>query len=270
MMDILFPCGGKVCPITVIKAYVDESGTHQGSKVLLLSAYVGPAKEWKLLSHKFYRIDKSTGIPFHAVDCAVGGGDYQGMPNTRRYEITKKVIRAVNGSNVLVLGEAIYLDDYEEVNPRNGMHWETWLQPAFSVLFISILLDATSHIQDRYPGEKLSVCMDDSQYWYPLAASIFLWAKKNQKWGHEDKLETIAPYSQKQANELYAPDVLAYEGYLMKLRERYPTNHGPRESLRALLQKRKEGTMWSKEGLAKALVDYAAARELYCAGAAAK
>jgi hypothetical protein len=40
-------------PIIIVTAYIDESGTHQGSKALILAAYIGTSAEWKPAEERF-------------------------------------------------------------------------------------------------------------------------------------------------------------------------------------------------------------------------
>lgn len=90
--------------------------------------------------------------------------------------------------------------------------------------------------------------MEDSESWYPTLAKRFIATKKEKTWPRHHLLETIAPYSSEEAVHLYAPDLLAYETYLLKTRERFPTKHSIRKSMLALLQKRLEGKMWDRNG----------------------
>jgi hypothetical protein len=60
----------------MITAHIDEGGTHQDSKVLILAAYIGTDAEWQSAEGRFRRANKYTGRIFHAVDCAQGGRDF--------------------------------------------------------------------------------------------------------------------------------------------------------------------------------------------------
>lgn len=67
--------------------------------------------------------------------------------------------------------------------------------------------------------------------------------KHDENWPKHRLFGTIAPYSRTKAVQLYAPDTLSYEMYLLKLRERYPTKHGPREHWFNLLSKLEVGAL---------------------------
>lgn len=252
MVEFLFRTDGRSKPIVMITAYVDESGTHQGSGVLVLAAYIGVSEQWKLAEERFRRANEYSGRIFHAVDCAQGGRDFRGMDKDKRNQITKKMVQILNDLDLFGVVYGAYIDDYASIWPRNEEHWETWLSQPFVLLFGGLVLELCIYMRHYCPGQTLAVVMEDSAHWYPLAAKRFLEMKKETDWADHVLLETIAPYSKEQAPQLHAPDLLAYEAYLMKLRERFPTKHPPRGSLLSLLKKRKEGRFWDKrafEGL---------------------
>lgn len=54
-----------------VAAYLDESGTHDDSLVLVVGAVVSPVFQWERLTESWQRILDSHGLPaFHTVDCA--------------------------------------------------------------------------------------------------------------------------------------------------------------------------------------------------------
>jgi hypothetical protein len=247
----LFRSGERAKLIVMLDVFIDESGTHQGSKVFILAGYLGTADEWASVEARFRRADKHAGVPFHAVDCANGGKDYLKikMHKEKRNRITKKMVKIVNDHDIFGVGCGVWLDDYESVYPRNGQHWETWLLHPFRICFQLLMGEMCRYAETKYPNEKLAVVLEDSPHWYPSAAKVFLATKKESRWPYHHMLGTIAPFSPKEAPQLYAPDLLAYETYLLKSRERYPTGHRPRQSMLALLKKRLDGKMWDSMGL---------------------
>jgi hypothetical protein len=227
----------------MITAYIDESGTHQGSKILTVAAYVGVLSEWESIELRFKKADKHAGCPFHAVDCANGGGNYRGMDSDKRYRITKKIIKAINDHDVYGIVCGAVIDEYNAVAPQADKKWEKWLQPLVALTFQNVLVDAAVYVAGRYPGEKMSVAMEESRCWYIPCLKKFIRGKHETNWPNHVVLGTMTRYSKSEALQLYAPDVLAYEAYLAKTRELYPSSHGPREHMAALLQKLPSGQM---------------------------
>jgi hypothetical protein len=232
----------------MIKAYIDESGTHQGSKVLVVGAYIGTTDEWESAEKRFIKADKLSGRIFHAVDCATGGKDFRGIDKDKRYRLYKKMVKIVNDHDIFGVGTGAIIDDYKKVYPRNGQHWETWLARAYEVAFTDTIVELCHYSKDRYGETPISFVVEQSHHWYPIAAKIFLKMQIEPAWSYYTLLETIAPYSTEKARQLHAADILAYESYLMKSRQISPTKHGPREYLVNLLKKKKEGRIWNEYG----------------------
>jgi hypothetical protein len=251
MARLLFHSGGQRKPLAMITAYIDESGTHQGSKLLVLAAFVGEQSEWDSIEARFRKANKLAGRTFHAVDCAQGGKEFRGMHKDKRYRIHKKMVRVVNDHEICGLGYGVYLEDYAEVYPRNGEKWEKWLRGAYRLMFAHLVVRIASHTLERYPGERVSLIVEDSPHWYSVASHQFLTMKRDKKWSKGAVLETIAPYSTEDAPQLHAPDLLAYEAYLLKVRQRYPTKHPVREHMARLAKNELLGHMWGKDNLEK-------------------
>jgi hypothetical protein len=220
----------------MIITYVDESGTHQDSKVLTVAAYVGEQSEWDSAEVRFRRADKYAGIPFHAVDCATGGRRYKGVDKDKRNRITRKIIKIINDHDIYGIAWGAWIDDFAEVIPRDDKNWEKWLSPLFALAFSGLLIEAAKHVEKKYPGNKFSVVLEHSKHWYVPAAKRFLRMKNDERWPPHRLLDSVS-HATKRTVQLYAPDTLAYEAYLMKTRERYPTGHRPREQMASLLQK---------------------------------
>jgi hypothetical protein len=231
----------------MITAYMDESGTHQGSKVLVIAAYVGDSETWGLVETCFKQAEEKAGRIFHAVDCAQGGKNFRGVAKDDRFQLTMRMVEIVNTHDLFGIAWGGIVDDYAEFHHREeGVRWEDWLGGLFSLVFTGVINDVAKYVRQKYPGEKFSVVMEDSEHWYARAAEKFIRGKHDPRFADHSLLGTIAPFSKDEAVQLHAADLLAYEAYLMKLREHYPTKHGPREPLLALLKKQKWGRVFDR------------------------
>jgi hypothetical protein len=248
MAELLFHSRHRTKPLAMIKAYIDESGTHQGSNVLIIAGYVGTTDEWESVEARFKKADRLSGRIFHAVDCAGGGKAFRGLHRDKRYRLFRKMVKIVNDHDIFGIGTGALIDDYSNVYPRNGQNWEKWLTGAYETAFGDTIIEVCHYSKERYGESPVSFVVEDSEHWYPSAARVFLQMKADVEWPYHTLLETIAPYSSEQARQLHAADILAYETYLMKSREINPTKHGPREHLLNLLKKKKNGRIWNEYG----------------------
>jgi hypothetical protein len=217
-----------------------------------MAAYVGDCAAWKSAEICFKNADARAGRIFHAADCANGGKKFKGVDKNERFRFTMEMVEIVNSHDLFGIGWGGFVDDYAEFHHRQqGERWEIWLRGLYSLVFAGVITDVAKYVRQKYPGEKFSVVMEDSEHWYSVAADKFIRGKHDPRWPDHSLLETIAPYSKDEAVQLHAPDLLAYEAYLMKSRERVPTAHGPREPLLTLIQKQKWGRMYDKNAFAE-------------------
>jgi hypothetical protein len=131
----------------MIVAYVDESGTHKGSELLCVAAYVGTSDEWESAERRFKRADKHAGVAFHAVDCAQGGNGFHGMDKGKRFRFYQKIVKTIDDHDLFGVASSAWLDDYEEVFPRRtDQRWEDWLVPLFTLVFQVTLADIATYL----------------------------------------------------------------------------------------------------------------------------
>lgn len=232
----------------MITAYIDESGTHQGSKVLIVAGYIGTTEVWTSVEKRFSKADTLSGRIFHAVDCATGGRDFRGIHKDRRYRLYRKMVKIINDHDIFGVGTGALIDDYRAVYPRNGQNWDKWLADAYKVAFSDTIVETCHYSKERYGGGPISFIVEHSKHWYPIAEGVFLTMQSQPEWPYHTLLGTIKPCSTEKARQIHAADILAYETYLMKSRELSPTKHGPREHLMNLLKKKKQGRVWNEYG----------------------
>lgn len=232
----------------MIKAYIDESGTQQGSKILIVAGYIGTTEDWDAADRRFRRADKLSGRVFHAVDCATGGREFRGVDKGKRYRLYKKMVKIINDHDIFGVGTGALIDEYSTVYPRNGQNWEKWLARAYEVAFSDTIVEICHYSKDRYGEVPISFVVEQSRHWYPIAAGVFSTMRSQPEWPYYTLLGAIAPSSTEEARQLHAADILAYETYLMKSRQICPTKHGSREHLMNLLKKKKNGRLWNEFG----------------------
>jgi hypothetical protein len=250
MKWLLRYAGGRKKLLAMITVVADESGPHQGSLVLTLGCYLGTEEEWGSVKRAVSSFQTKIGRVFHASDCATGYGDYAEIGALERNQITKELIGIANLHKIDGFWCGVSLKDYEELIPREDDKWSDWLDYVYRVAFGSMVIDLCRHVSKHFPGEQISIMMEQSEDWYPKAARQFIEMKQYVNWKNRSMLGTIAPYSKKEAPPLAVADALAYEAYLYRSRKLYnPNNYKIRGSLLALVEKQKSGKFWTKKGL---------------------
>jgi hypothetical protein len=249
---VLHKTGGARKPLVVMKVYADESGIHDGSLVMIIGSYIGDAEAWNKVETCIKHANKTAGRPFHAADCAHLSNDFRGVNREQSRMIHMQMVHIINSHNIAGLSAGIYLRDYDKLYPRERRQpWIEWLKGPYELCFRQYIIELCRYFRRQYPGEMVSIVMEDHQQLFPVAGSAFFEMKHDKTWPNHVLLETIAPYS-KEAVNLQTADIIAYETYLMQERKRFnPRRHPPRRSLLALLKNKIEGRCWDEDSLSR-------------------
>ena len=83
--------------VAVIKIYMDESGTHGGTKksppspIVTVGAYAAQPKKWQSFTKEWNAQKKPIDV-YHAVDCANGRGEFKDWPDKDRADFAARVL----------------------------------------------------------------------------------------------------------------------------------------------------------------------------------
>jgi hypothetical protein len=81
----LHPSSSSHKVVAVLQAYLDESGTHAQSPVVMIGGFVASADLWGLIETDWNGILANIGVPyFHASECEAGDGIYWSIPRELR------------------------------------------------------------------------------------------------------------------------------------------------------------------------------------------
>lgn len=79
--------------VAFAEVYVDESGTHATSDMVVVAGYVFRRLNARRFQVEWSRVLRREGIPyFHMTDCATGNGSFKGWSAERRTGLEKKLI----------------------------------------------------------------------------------------------------------------------------------------------------------------------------------
>lgn len=77
----------------MIKLFVDESGTHEGSPIVSVAGYMARGLKWQKFTTEWRRVLKPRGIEiFHATDCAALRGEFQGWTPENRDKLVRSLL----------------------------------------------------------------------------------------------------------------------------------------------------------------------------------
>ena len=99
--------------VIVLKAYMDESGTHDGSPVITVSAYLARPAAWRDWTKKWNAQKKPIKV-VHATDCANLEGEFKGWDDARRNEYVAKLLPVLAESDIPGVVVGIQMHEFEK------------------------------------------------------------------------------------------------------------------------------------------------------------
>jgi hypothetical protein len=85
--------------VIVLKVAMDESGVHDGSPVLTVSAYVGRARQWEAWT-KLWNVTKRPIKVYHATDAANLRGEFESWSEPQVTELVKKLLPLIADTDI--------------------------------------------------------------------------------------------------------------------------------------------------------------------------
>ncbi|HEV2561106.1 MAG TPA: DUF3800 domain-containing protein [Rhizomicrobium sp.] len=202
--------GDKPGVVAVIKAYMDESGTHKGSPVVTVGAYVAHSATWRDWTKNWNRQKRPIKV-FHATDCAALAGEFEGWSAPQRDEYVKNLLPVIGGGGLIGHAAGIRMDDFRSVAsayPELARVFSTPYTACFQWVIQEILtslnrvgaqdrvaffheendfqkdaLDCFSYLRERYnsTGRVLSLTFGGKADYTPLQAADTLAYEANKR-----------------------------------------------------------------------------------------
>jgi hypothetical protein len=121
----------------MILAYLDESGTHDQAKIVVMAGFLASYGTWRKFEKRWQRVLNPDGGKrvFHATDCLGrdGHGDFDGWPKKERDDLVNGLIPVLKKHSRASFACAFSVQDYEEVVPE----WirRKWQHPYYVCMF---------------------------------------------------------------------------------------------------------------------------------------
>lgn len=195
--------------VVVIEVYMDESGTHEGSQVLTVSAVWAPKEIWSAWTYDWILAKAPISI-FHAVDCHNRSGEFKGWARTKRDDyVRKQILPTIR--NHYIRGVIAAVDKRQLAKRLKEKHGIAILSEDFIRGWYYICLRwAMRHVLDDIArgSDKLAALVhEENQYG---VAALNAYADETAK---GSDIETTFSIAKKITfPPLQCADVLAYEG----------------------------------------------------------
>lgn len=119
IIELALPPGG--CAVIFAEAYVDESGTHQGSPILTVAGYLFKREQARRFSRDWRKDLARLGLPAaHQSDCANGRGAYADMDMADRIKSECLLIENIKRRTVFGFGISVDPEMYADIVLAGG------------------------------------------------------------------------------------------------------------------------------------------------------
>lgn len=210
----------------IFTAYLDESGTHDGSNATIMGGFMAAFKEQVILGRRLRALQHHYGFTiFHATEFKNGRGQFQGWSSEKGLaliqDMTDMVATSVSSVAIATLPNDRYRSEYRDTpRPRKVV-----LDSAYGLCFRMCLIHFLEEIEKRSPvkkyGSKLNIVLEHGHPNAGDAKRIFEETRQNTMalFG-ADPLGTITTETKKSCTRLMVADFLAYTGYMTDVQER--------------------------------------------------
>ena len=97
--------------VAVFKVYIDKSGTHDGSPVVTVAAYLARPKQWAAFTSEWRHAIRPINV-YHAADAANCHGEFEGWTPQQVADLAKRALPIIPKHTANAVAAAIQMDDY--------------------------------------------------------------------------------------------------------------------------------------------------------------
>ena len=218
----------------MFQGFFDESGIHAGAKVLSLSGYIAPEKEWERFIPRWQAVLDKYGISvFHAVECNSCNGEFSKFKEDRegRNQFVAELLSTLDRRRIIPVMSALMVDDYDE-GIRAAMVGQA--KHPFYALFQSVMSHIAFQMRElHYDNEVVPLVFDRQAEFSKHALNIFNeWMA--QDWEHAHFFSGLTFESKDAQVPLQAADALAFDAAKEVERERLRPDRRVRPSFTVL------------------------------------
>jgi len=202
--------------LTVLRAYMDESGIHGGSSICAIAGLVGTESEWETLERRWRRAVEEEGISvFHMAEFESRLGEFEEWSDTRRRLFLSKLVETIKARDIHCLGSALVRADYDRLTEDEKI-WMTHgnAEYPYFLCFQHCIVESC-HIADGLPAEeKVAFVFDRQQEFAAEATRLYNDLKDQREWPNHERLADIVAFASKRETiPLQVADLAAYETY---------------------------------------------------------
>jgi hypothetical protein len=210
--------------------FFDESGTHDGARVLALGGWVGTEEDWEdFQTHWDAALAKHGVSAFHFSKCENGRGEFEGWSSSKKARLTEDLIRVICRHNIQGFCGAIPMGYYKGIVQGSGSILEEKHSPY--VLLESYLIE----IICKKVHSPVHYVFEEQREFRKFAISNS-WDIREKFPGRDKKMAAIVYRPKAKYAGLQAADLLVYESAKSLGNRLYEPSRPARQSMLALVR----------------------------------
>lgn len=200
---------GRDGAVFVLKMYLDESGTHDDSPVIVVAGYIARPSHWGRWTTDWNRAKGRIRV-FHSAQCNQFKGEFEGWSRDGRDNLVKGLIKVIADHEMVGVAVGMDLDAF--VQAVSGYPKVVALfQEPYGACFQWLLMTTLIHLNRYEPGRPLALVHEVNDY-KQIALNAFEWAKNwSKEAGLSNELVSLTFGDKATYPPLQSADVLAYE-----------------------------------------------------------
>jgi hypothetical protein len=197
--------------LALLIAHYDESGTHDGSPITVISGLAGSAEAWVAFEREWNKILKKNGISFvHAKDMHHRHRQHKGWSRRRIRELWADATYVIQEQNLFMSRIILFNDDYDNLYRRKEDHCRKPLDSRYGLCFRILALQLPYLYGMRYFDCETHFVMESGHKNAGDAVRIF---DQIKSYNLPNKVGSLTFVGKNGSPGVQAADLLAYDAF---------------------------------------------------------
>lgn len=192
--------------VAVLKAYLDESGVHDGSPVLTVAAYTAKPKTWRDWTRTWNAAKRPIRV-YHAADAANLSGEFEGWEKPAMNALAARLLPVIADAEIAGVVAGIHLGEFEKAT-KDRPDLRGLIGHPYGACF-HWLVGQIVRLQNKLGSAERIAFVHENNDHQGHALESFDWIKQNVNFG--DRAISLSFGTKADYVPLQAADILAYE-----------------------------------------------------------
>jgi len=212
-LALAFPCNipkeGRL--LMIFHAYLDDSGTHEGSGTVALAGYLSTASRWLQFESEWRNALSDFGIDMFRMSKFANRVDvFEDWTEDERRHRLQRLIEIINRNAGMSVGVGIRKQLFDSIFSEKA---KAYAGGAYGVAFACILIELANEIPKVHPEAQVAYVLESGTPGAGEVLRIFQENMKSRSYAKEFRLLSLRFADKRRFLPLQAADIVAYELY---------------------------------------------------------